>query len=256
MATFEERFWSNGPAPGNLHAFPGGPATSGQQEAKKHTLTPITTGTSVLGVKFEGGVVIAADMLGSYGSLARFRDCERVMKVNDCTVLGAGGDFADFQHLRSIIEQQVIDEECLADGFGYTPKALHSWVTRVMYNRRSKFDPLWNTVVVGGLENGEPFLGYVDKIGIAYDGPAIASGFGQHMAMPMMRKALEEKAGASLSEAEAVALIDRCLKVLFYRDARSFNKYQRAIVTKDGARIEGPVSSETDWDIAHIVKGF
>ena len=49
-----------------------------------------------------------------------------------------------------------IDEECLNDGFTYTPKQLYSWLTRVMYNRRSKFNPLWNTVIVGGVENGEP----------------------------------------------------------------------------------------------------
>ena len=43
---------------------------------------PMVTGTSVLGVKFTGGVVIAADMLGSYGSLARFRNVSRLMKVS------------------------------------------------------------------------------------------------------------------------------------------------------------------------------
>ena len=42
----------------------------------------MVTGTSVLGVKFTGGVVIAADMLGSYGSLARFRNVSRLMKVS------------------------------------------------------------------------------------------------------------------------------------------------------------------------------
>lgn len=41
----------------------------------------MVTGTSVLGVKFTGGVIIAADMLGSYGSLARFRNISRLMKV-------------------------------------------------------------------------------------------------------------------------------------------------------------------------------
>jgi len=67
----------------------------------------MVTGTSVLGVKFEGGVVIAADMMGSYGSLARFRSISRLLRVNDSTVLGASGDYADFQYLTQIINQMV-----------------------------------------------------------------------------------------------------------------------------------------------------
>lgn len=248
-----EQFWEGGPAPGRLHQFP----TAGGQDARAHTLTPITTGTSVLGVKFAGGVALAADMLGSYGSLARFRDVPRVMRVNHCSVLGAGGDYADYQHLQAVIEQRVIDEESLQDGVGFTPRALHSWLTRVLYNRRSKFDPLWNTLVVGGVQpdTGVPFLGYVDKIGIAYEDDSIATGFGMHLAQPILRKALEGRA-EPLSEAEALDLLDRCMKVLFYRDARSYNKYQVAVVTKDGARVDAPRSSETNWDTAHVVQGF
>ena len=30
------------------------------------------------------------------------------------------------------------------DGATMSPKELHHWLTRVMYNRRSKMDPLWN----------------------------------------------------------------------------------------------------------------
>ena len=75
-----------------------------------------------------------------------------------------------------------LDEECKEEGFIYNPKALFSWVTRVLYNRRSRFNPLWNTIVVGGLQDGEPFLGYVDKIGTAYEAPTVASGFGSYIA--------------------------------------------------------------------------
>lgn len=49
-----------------------------------------------------------------------------------------------------------IDEECLNDGFQFTPKGLFSWITRVLYYRRSQFNPLWNVFVVGGLQDGEP----------------------------------------------------------------------------------------------------
>lgn len=43
---------------------------------------PSVTGTSVLGLRFKDGVVIAADKLGSYGSMARFRDLSRILKVS------------------------------------------------------------------------------------------------------------------------------------------------------------------------------
>ena len=51
--------------------------------------------------------MLAGDMLGSYGSLAKFRSIERIIKVNESTILGATGDIADFQHLKAIIEQKV-----------------------------------------------------------------------------------------------------------------------------------------------------
>ena len=65
------------------------------------------TGTSVLGIKFEGGVMIAADTLGSYGSMARYPNVSRLMRVNEMTILGAGGDYADYQFLQNMINQRM-----------------------------------------------------------------------------------------------------------------------------------------------------
>jgi len=249
-------FWENGPAPGQLHNFPGCKKSSSQPDfGRQRTQYPTTTGTSVLGVKFDGGIMIAADKLGSYGSLARFRGVSRVMQVNDVTVMAAGGDYADYQFLHDIIEQRVIDEECLDDGFSYTPKALHSWLTRVMYNRRSRFNPLWNSVIIGGMEkDGSTYLGTVNMIGIAFKDDVIATGFGAHLALPMMRDALEKK--PNLNEAEAKDLIARCMTVLFYRDARSFDQYELAVITPGGTEIVSSVSVKSNWDIGHQIAGY
>ncbi|XP_069796295.1 proteasome subunit beta type-4 [Narcine bancroftii] len=241
--------WASGPSPGRFYSVPG--AAAGPI---KRTMNPIVTGTSVLGVKFDGGVILAADMLGSYGSLARFRNISRLMKVNDTTVLGASGDYADYQHLKQVIEQMMIDEELLGDGHSYSPKAIHSWLTRVMYNRRCKLNPFWNTVIIGGMNNGESFLGYVDKLGVAYEASTVATGFGAYLAQPLMREVAESQ--ALISKDEARLLIERCLKVLYYRDARSYNRYQLATVTAAGVEIEGPLSADTNWEIAHMISGF
>ena len=45
-----------------------------------------------------------------------------------------------------------IESDSLDDGISYTPTSIFSYLTRVMYSRRSKFDPLWNTVIVGGYD--------------------------------------------------------------------------------------------------------
>uniref|UniRef100_A0A3P9KQ27 Proteasome subunit beta n=1 Tax=Oryzias latipes TaxID=8090 RepID=A0A3P9KQ27_ORYLA len=247
-------FWENGPKPGQFYSFPGssssGPGTS--CGPVRHTLNPMVTGTSVLGVKFAGGVIIAADMLGSYGSLARFRNISRLMKVN--TLKHFSLLYVDHACLKGRNLHPRIDEELLGDGHSYSPKAIHSWLTRVMYNRRSKMNPLWNTVVLGGFYNGESFLGYVDKLGVAYEAPTVATGFGAYLAQPLMREVVENK--ADITKQEARDLIERCLKVLYYRDARSYNRHEIAIVTEQGVEIIGPLSSETNWDIAHLISGF
>ncbi|XP_046743652.1 proteasome subunit beta type-4 [Diprion similis] len=212
---------------------------------------PLTTATSVVGLQFKDGVVIAADVLGSYGSLARFRNCQRIMKVNDNIILGAGGDYADFQYLKNIIEQKILEEECLDDGFSLKPKSLHCWLTRVMYNRRSKFDPFWNNFIIAGLEYGQPFMGTVDKLGTAYIDPVIATGYGAYMATPLLRKALESK--PDLNKEEAIEILTKAMQVLFYRDARSFPKYQIGIISTEGIEIRGPLTLESNWELAHMI---
>lgn len=102
-------------------------------------------------------------------------------------------------------------------------------------------------------QDGEPFLGSVDKLGTAYTDKIICTGYGAHIALPMLRDAMEKK--PQLSQAEARALIEKSLEVLYYRDARSFPKYQLGIMDKnEGCKIEGPLSVSQNWNIALMIK--
>lgn len=112
-----------------------------------------------------------------------------------------------------------------------SPSNIYTLLSNLFYARRSKVDPIWNAVLVGGWDDAkkESFLAYVDLLGTTYSAPTLATGFGAHLAQPLLREAYEAKAGIDgkgplLTQQEAEKLIDDCMKVLFYRDARSINK--------------------------------
>lgn len=244
--------WQNGPTLGKFHNFPNVPHKNfslNSDNGKQHYHTPLTTGTSVLGLVFNGGVILAADTAGFYGSMMRFSDCPRIMQINKHTILGAGNDYADFQYLSDIIKQKILDDDLHNDGFVLKPKSLHSWLTRVLYNRRSQFDPLWINAFVGGMQNGEPFLGTVDKLGTAYEDKILSFGFGTHISVPFLRKVREEN--PNLSKDEAIAAIKTCMEMLYVRDTRAGAKYNIGVITNEGSEIQGPFNSVGTWDIAH-----
>lgn len=225
---------------------------------KQHTLQPVTTGSSVLAIKYNAGVLLVADTLGSYGSMAMFRSIPRVLRVNEATIAAASGDLADMQFLNAVIENHGIDEEIHEHGIAYSPASLHCWLTRVMYNRRSRINPLWNTYIVAGAEKGEPFLGYVNMLGVAFKEDCLATGFGAHLCIGLLRGALERFGGpAGLTREAALEVLESCLRVLYYRDCRAFNQYQVACVPAGKpAEVSGPHFLHTDWSMAKLVKHF
>ncbi|ODQ63327.1 proteasome endopeptidase complex, beta subunit [Nadsonia fulvescens var. elongata DSM 6958] len=223
-----------------------------------HTQQPIVTGTSVIAVKFDKGVMMAADNLASYGSLARFTDQERLIPVGKDTVVGVSGDISDLQYVERLLEQLEIEENYDNDGHELKSSNIFEYLSRVFYQRRSKMDPLWNAVIVAGVEDGKPFLSYVDLLGVTYSSPTLATGFGAYLAVPLLRQVVDKEGDEdNLTEEDARKLIDKCMKVLFYRDARSIDKYSVATITSEGAKLEKNVKCvEMNWRFAEDIKGY
>ena len=71
----------------------------------------------------------------------------------------------------------------------------------------------------------------------------------------MLREALDSKKG-QFTEEEARKVVQKCLEVLYYRDARSWNSYHIAVVSDKGSRGEGPFKLSSDWKFAPMVTGY
>ncbi|CAE6447716.1 hypothetical protein ACGC1H_003363 [Rhizoctonia solani] len=237
-----------------LHARPQ-PKQDAFAEGIQRTQQPVVTGTSVLGIRYKDGIMLAADNLASYGSLARFKDMRRLHPVGKYTLIGAGGDMSDFQYLQHLLDNLIIEESNEDDAHELGPGEIYEYLSRVMYARRSKMNPLWNSMIVGGFKDGQSFMGYVDLLGTTYSASTIATGYGSMIAIPLLRKAVEGRE-TTMTEEEGKALLVECMKVLFYRDARSLNKFQIATVTEQGIKIGESMEAQTEWAFADKIRGY
>ncbi|KAI9823229.1 MAG: Proteasome subunit beta type-7 [Phylliscum demangeonii] len=277
----------------HAHAAAAGPT--------QHTQQPIVTGTSVLAVKFRDGIVMAADNLASYGSLARFSDVKRLLPFAGTTVVGVGGDVSDMQYLSRLLTSLDIRESYHAAPVEPTTTAtatataapsssddadvnatatatddheparfprgphlnaqnVHTYLSKVLYKRRSDFNPLWNQILVGGFDGaGVPFLASVDLLGTTFAAPTMATGYGAQLALPLLRKLIpDERDVAAVSAEQAVAAVRAAMKVLFYRDARSWDRYSLAVLTAaQGLRVvhDQPLEGQS-WAFADLVRGY
>ncbi|CCE64209.1 hypothetical protein TPHA_0G03690 [Tetrapisispora phaffii CBS 4417] len=230
---------------------------------KMNTQQPIVTGTSVISIKYNNGTIIAADRLGAYGSLLRFTDVDRLFPVGNNTVVGISGDISDMQHIEKLLEdletENNYDNSYADDEESLKPSYVFEYLAAVMYQRRSKMNPLWNAIVVAGVENGEPFLRYVNLLGVTYSSPTLATGFGAHMANPLLRRIVDRDSDVEKTDLQtAKNAILECMKVLYYRDARSSRKFSLAIIDKDqGLTLEKDLQVENmTWDFAKDIKGY
>ena len=164
------------------------------------------------------------------------------------------------QYLDRLLNSLDVTENYSSAGHSLNARNLHTYLAKVMYKRRSDINPLWNQMLVAGLDGDDkPYLSSVDLLGTTFASPTLATGFGAHLAQPLLRKVVDDEAKVGeVSREMAVEAVKECMKVLFYRDARSLDRYSIAVVTKEGGvelkedeRLEGQ-----SWAFAETIKGY
>lgn len=109
-------------------------------------------------------------------------------------------------------------------------------------------------MVVNKQGNREPFLGHVNFRGRSYETDCIATGFGMHLGLPLLRN-FKDSTGAK-TKTQAEAEVKKVMEVLFYRDCRSFPKYKMAIANNEGTTVSDTLSVEETWNVANYIKGY
>ena len=78
------------------------------------------------------------------------------------------------------------------------------------------------------------------------------------MAQPILRRIVpDEEASKTLSKEKAVEAVKECMKVIFYRDARSMPEYSIAVVDGSGVNLKEDEKLENQsWAFADQIRGY
>lgn len=220
-------------------------------EDKKYTTNPIYVGSSVIGMRYKDGLIIAADTRLNYGSIAKFFNIDnRVQRVNANTLMSSAGEYSDFQEVIRTLKEKALED--VLDNRSYLgPKEFTNYLSSMHYYRRNKMNPYWNYTVIGGIDwDAKPVLYGIDQFGTLLTADYMLMGMAQYFChsiiAPLYPKNYEE-----MTRDQAIALIEDCFRTLFYRDTRAGNNIKFGVMeVKDGMAVYDEFERliKTEWN--------
>ncbi len=218
---------------------------------KTHTTRPIYVGSSVIGMRYKNGLIIACDTRINYGSLAKFQNIDdRVQQINANTIMASSGEYSDFQEVTRTLKEASTQD--YLEGKSYMgPKEFTAYLSSMHYYRRNKANPFWNSTVMGGINwDGQPVLYGLDQFGTLLSANYMMNGFAQYFCNSIIAPEYPSNPD-DMSLDQAMALVRKCFEVLFYRDCGAGNRIKFGIMDNSTGEVkyeERFENLETKWE--------
>lgn len=220
------------------------------KEPITHTTTPIYVGSSVIGMKYKDGIIIASDTRLNYGGMCKMMSVEdRVQQLTPRTVMGYSGEYSDLQETTRMLKEMILNDT-LEGTPTLGPTELANYLAAVHYYRRNKMNPFLNSVITGGVDwNGDIVLMNIDPYGTLlqanYFTTAMSHYFCNAIIAPQYPKDPNE-----MTKEKALDLLKNCFEVLFYRDISAGNVIKYSTLEKvnnDLKYEEGKFTVDSKW---------
>jgi 20S proteasome subunit beta 7 len=204
---------------------------------KKYTTNPIYVGSSVIGMRYKSGVIIASDTRLNYGSLAKFQNIDdRIVQVNLNTMIGSAGEYSDFQEVTRILREEALSDYLEGKSF-LGPDEFTSYLSSLHYHKRNKMNPYWNSTVMGGINwNGQSVLYGIDQFGTLLKSDYMLQGMAQYFCNAIIAPEYPRDP-KDLSLEQAMELMRKCFRTLFYRDTRAGDRIKFAIMDNSNGQV-------------------
>lgn len=187
----------------------------------------VKTGTTTVGIVFDGGVVLATERRATMGTLIASKKAKKVHAIANHIGMTIAGGVGDAQQL-----VRVINVECnLYEVRRGHPISVGAAATVLSnYLNQNRFTPYYVQLLVGGVDSHGPSVYSVDAAGGAtLEENFVSTGSGSLTAYGV----LEDRFTPGMSETEAVRLAVRALRAAMRRDSASGEGYNVVVITED-----------------------
>jgi len=171
-------------------------------------------GATVVGIKFQKGVVIAGERRMTYGSYIQSSNARKVFLINERMGIGAAGMVGDLQNIIRLLREEMRYYENETKN-RMKVRSAAKLLSNILYSL--KIFPAMAEFIVGGIEDGAPVLAVLDPVGSVLEDDFVAVGSGGSIAIGV----IEELYRPDLGESEAVELAVKAVKQGIRRDALS-----------------------------------
>src|ERR671926_675512 len=183
-------------------------------------------GATVLGITYNGGVILAAEKRVSFGNFVVNKNIKKTFPVTDHVGAACAGMVADMQVLVRQVEAlaKIRKLETRRD---VAPNSIAKLMSVIMFERR--YFPLLTQVIVGGI-GAKAEIYTLDPLGSVLPDDYAAVGTGAEMALGI----LDAEYNHNMSQEKAKDLTIKSIKSSIQRDASSGDGIDLLFITNKG----------------------
>ena len=188
----------------------------------EENISTFKTGTSTIGITYDGGVVVGADHRATMGHFIANKSVKKLFKIGDNLALTTAGLVGHAQSLARTLAAEVSLFE-LRRNDQMTVKGAATLTANILSGR-----PHWVQLLIVGVDEDGSNVYSIDSAGGSIPDVYCATGSGS----PYMYGVLEDGYRDGMSRKEAISLAARALAASGQRDAASGNGMDLAVITR------------------------
>lgn len=187
------------------------------------TIDVVKTGTSTVGITYNGGVVVGADHRATMGHFIANKSVQKLFRISKNVALTTAGLVGHAQSLSRTLAAELRLYELKRDQT-MTVKGAATLTANILSGR-----PHYVQLLIVGVDTSGPSVYSIDSAGGSIPDVYCATGSGS----PFMYGVLEDQFKTGMSRDEALALAAKSLLASAQRDAASGNGMDLAYITQE-----------------------